>query len=303
MHDPGWYAAQQVELRIGERATVLDPDARRVLPRLRRAPAVRAPGDRDRGPSPDARHPRGAAAGRHTLRTRADSDRLREALARDQRWVIIGAGWIGLELAAAASAAGRTVTVLESAALPLQRVLGAGSAPLFRDVHLGNGVDLRTGVAVRGIRRSGDGLTVLAGDEPIDADIVVVAVGVTPNTELADGLAVIDGIVVDQRLRTSDPHVLAAGDVATSKTGARAAPARRPLGQRHPAGPARGGHDPGRRRRVRLAALLLHRPVRPRHGVRRPQAPPATRSSSAAACSAASSSPSGATGTPGSPPP
>jgi 3-phenylpropionate/trans-cinnamate dioxygenase ferredoxin reductase subunit len=130
--------------------------------------------------------------------------------------VIVGAGWIGLEVAAAARAAGRTVTVLEHAPLPLQRVLGERLGRYFRDLHLGNGVDLRTGVAVRGIRRSGDGFTVLAGDEPIDADTVLVAVGVVPNTELAAGLAVVDGIVVDQHLRTSDPHVLAAGDVATA---------------------------------------------------------------------------------------
>jgi 3-phenylpropionate/trans-cinnamate dioxygenase ferredoxin reductase subunit len=216
VHDPGWYAAHDVELRIGDRATALDRDARRVVLRsgglLPYEHLVIATGARPRTLGiPGAELPEV-----HTLRTRADSDRLRDALARDERWVIIGAGWIGLEVAAAARAAGRAVTVLEYAPLPLQRVLGDRIARYFQDLHLGNGVDLRTGVSVRAIQRSGAGLTVLAGEESIEADTVLLAVGVEPNTELAAGLDVVDGIVVDRHLRTADPYVLAAGDVASA---------------------------------------------------------------------------------------
>ena len=154
----------------------------------------------------------------HTLRTRADSDRLRDALARDERWVIIGAGWIGLEVAAAARGVGRSVTMLEYSALPLQRVLGERLGRYFLQLHLGNGVDLRTGASASGIETSPSGLAVTVGDDILDADTVVLAVGVSPNTELAAeaGLAVDNGIVVDEHLRTSDPRVLAAGDVAAA---------------------------------------------------------------------------------------
>ncbi|HEV7654661.1 MAG TPA: FAD-dependent oxidoreductase [Mycobacteriales bacterium] len=215
VHDAGWYADHQVDVRTGVRATAVDRDAHLVRVGSELIPyedLVLATGARPRLlPIPGADRP-----GVHTLRTRADSDRLREALDRDERWVIIGGGWIGLEVAAAAIAHGRVVTVLEHASLPLQRVLGDRLGRYFLDLHLGNGVDLRTGSEVRAIERSGPGLRVHASDGSIDADTVVMAVGAAPNTELAAGLAVDNGIVVDRQLRTADPHVLAAGDVATA---------------------------------------------------------------------------------------
>ena len=218
VHDAGWYAGHGVEVRTATRAVGIDRDARQV--RLEGADPVGyehlvlATGARPRTLGlPGADLP-----GVHTLRTRADSDRLREALARDERWVIVGAGWIGLEVAAAARGAGRLVTALEYAPLPLQRVLGDRIARYFLQLHLGNGVDLRTEASVRGIEASGSGLAVRVGDDVVEADTVVLAVGVQPNTELAAdaGLAVDGGIVVDEHLRTSDPHILAAGDVAAA---------------------------------------------------------------------------------------
>jgi 3-phenylpropionate/trans-cinnamate dioxygenase ferredoxin reductase subunit len=220
VHDAGWYGRQQVDLRLGERAVAVDRDGRRVL--LGSGDVVPyehllvATGARPRALSiPGALTP-----GVHTLRTKADSDRLREALARDEHWVIIGAGWIGLEVAAAARAAGRTVTVLEYASLPLQRVLGDRLGRYFLDLHLGNGVDLRTGVGVRAIERTGPRLTVRVDRDDVVADAVVMAVGVEPNVELVAGLgtdSVIGGLAVDEHLRTADPHVLAAGDVAAAR--------------------------------------------------------------------------------------
>ena len=218
VHDARWYANQGVDVRTGTTAVGIDRDARRVRlddgDPVPYGHLVLATGARPRTLGlPGAELP-----GVHTLRTRADSDRLRDALARDERWVIIGAGWIGLEVAAAARGASRSVTVLEHAALPLHRVLGERLGRYFLQLHLGNGVDLRTGASVSGIETSPSGLAVRVGDEILDADTVVLAVGVSPNTELAaeTGLAVDNGIVVDEHLCTSDPRILAAGDVATA---------------------------------------------------------------------------------------
>ena len=219
VHDSGWYAERDVDLRTGTRAVGIDRQARQVgLATGEPVPyehLVLATGAQPRTlPIPGTDLP-----GVHTLRTRADSDRLRDALARDERWVIVGGGWIGLEVAAAARGAGRHVTVLEYGPLPLQRVLGDRLARHFRDLHVGNGVDLRTGVSVRAIETSPSGLAVRVDDEVVGADTVVLAVGARPDTELAEraGLTVDGGIVADERLRTSDPRVLAAGDVVAAQ--------------------------------------------------------------------------------------
>ncbi len=127
--------------------------------------------------------------------------------------MIIGAGWIGLEVASAARAAGVDVTVLERAAQPLAHVLGGDVAEVFADLHRSQGVDLRVDVGVDEIRT--DGVLTTTG-ELLPAAAVLVGVGADPRTELAQeaGLGVDHGIVVDVGLRTSDPHIFAAGDVA-----------------------------------------------------------------------------------------
>jgi 3-phenylpropionate/trans-cinnamate dioxygenase ferredoxin reductase component len=213
VHDARWYAGNHVELRLGDRAVAIDRDGRTV----RLATGDQVPYGHlliATGARPRALGIPGADRA-HTLRTRADSDRLRDALAADERWVVIGAGWIGLEVAAVARTAGHPVTVLEHAPLPLQRVLGDGLAQHFADLHRRNGVDLRTGVSVQAIEDSG----VRVDGALIPADVVVMAVGVAPNAELAAaaGLAVGNGIEVDERLRTTDPRILAAGDVAAAR--------------------------------------------------------------------------------------
>jgi 3-phenylpropionate/trans-cinnamate dioxygenase ferredoxin reductase subunit len=159
----------------------------------------------------------------HDLRTVDESDILRAAFRSGARVVIVGAGWIGLETAAAARTAGATVTVLESAPLPLLRVLGPQMAEVFASLHREHGVDLRLGVNVAAIRPA-DGDASVAGSVALDdgtvldADAVVVGVGVVPNVDLARsaGLAVDDGVLVDAHLRTSDHDVFAAGDVANA---------------------------------------------------------------------------------------
>jgi 3-phenylpropionate/trans-cinnamate dioxygenase ferredoxin reductase subunit len=128
--------------------------------------------------------------------------------------VIVGAGWIGLEVAAAARVAGAEVTVLEQAPAPLLAALGPEMAAVFARLHVEHGVDLRCGVTVRAVRSD----AVLLDDGAVPADLVVAGIGVTPDVDLARaaGLTVDNGILVDEHLRSSAPDVLAAGDVANA---------------------------------------------------------------------------------------
>jgi 3-phenylpropionate/trans-cinnamate dioxygenase ferredoxin reductase subunit len=137
--------------------------------------------------------------------------------------VIVGAGWIGLETAAAARTAGAEVTLLEHAELPLLAVLGPQLARVFADLHTDHGVDLRCDAAVTAIRPdpadpATAGTVLLTDGTELPADVVIVGVGITPNIELARscGLNVDNGILTDEHLRTSDNDILAAGDVANA---------------------------------------------------------------------------------------
>ncbi|GIF74094.1 NAD(P)/FAD-dependent oxidoreductase [Asanoa siamensis] len=221
VHSASWYASHDVTLRLGTRVTALDPAAHTVTlddgTRLDYAKLLLTTGSSPRPlPVPGA-----DLAGVHYLRRVEESDRLKEAFRPDARVVVIGAGWIGLEAAAAAQAAGAQVTVLEAAELPLLRVLGPEVAQVFADLHRAHGVDLRLGVEVVEIaehagRVSGGRL----GDGSfVGADEVLVGIGITPNTGLASdaGLTVDDGVVTDEHLRTSAADVYAAGDVANAR--------------------------------------------------------------------------------------
>lgn len=203
VHEPQWYADHDVELHLGTMVTGVDLAGRRV------ATATGRDFSYDRLLIATGSQPRrlafADASGVPTayLRTVEDSDRIRAAFGPGRRLVVIGAGWIGLEVAAAARAAGTEVVVFEAAELPLLRVLGPQVAGIFADLHRSHGVDLRLSASV--------GLDDLAG-----ADLLVVGVGVTPSVALAEaaGLAVDNGVLVDATLRTSDPFVYAVGDVA-----------------------------------------------------------------------------------------
>ena len=149
------------------------------------------------------------------LRTISESKRIAERLATAKKLVVIGAGWIGLEVTAAARNAGVEVTVVESAELPLLRVLGPELAEVFAGLHREHGVDFRFGATVAAITETG---IQLADGTEIAGDAVLIAIGAAPNVELAEGagLDVDNGIVVDDALRTSDPDIFAAGDVASA---------------------------------------------------------------------------------------
>ncbi|GAA3549678.1 NAD(P)/FAD-dependent oxidoreductase [Nocardioides daeguensis] len=216
VHPREWYDEHQVDVRVGTLATGIDLDRRRV-----RLGSEELPYDRlliATGATP--RHlPPADASGAPVLhlRTLDDAIALREQLTEGARIAIIGAGWIGLEVASAARQRGASVTVLESAPLPLQRVLGDQLATVFADLHREHGVDLRLGAQVSGVEHDHGKVVLHAeGSDPVVADLLLVAVGVSPTDELAAraGLAVDNGILVDARLRTPDPHVFAAGDVA-----------------------------------------------------------------------------------------
>jgi 3-phenylpropionate/trans-cinnamate dioxygenase ferredoxin reductase subunit len=153
------------------------------------------------------------------LRTMADADALRAAAAEADRIAVIGAGWIGSEVAASLRMLGKTVALVAPGAAPLERVLGPEIGGVYRDLHVEHGVDWRPGTTVQRIDGTDrvEGVVTATG-ERILADLVVVGVGVRPRTELAvaAGLAVGDGIEVGATLETSVPGVFAAGDVASA---------------------------------------------------------------------------------------
>ncbi|MDO8732554.1 MAG: FAD-dependent oxidoreductase [Actinomycetota bacterium] len=159
-------------------------------------------------------------AGVFYLREIDDSEAIKSAFSLSKSVIVIGAGWIGLETAAAARAAGLDVTILEAASLPLVRILGEQVAQVFADLHRKNGVDLRLEVSVDEILgRQGRVTGVRLGDgSEISADMVIVGVGILPDTALAEsaGLDTDNGILVDEHLRTSDADIFAAGDVANA---------------------------------------------------------------------------------------
>jgi 3-phenylpropionate/trans-cinnamate dioxygenase ferredoxin reductase subunit len=220
VHPQGWYAAHDVDLRLDTRVTGIDPATHRLTlhngQQLGYDKLLLATGSSARRLS----IPGADLDGVLYLRSVEDSERIRVALTAGSRVVVIGAGWIGLEVTAAARIAGAKVTVLEMGELPLLRVLGREVAEIFAALHRSHGADLRFGIQVQEITgRDGRVTGVrLADGGLVDADVVIVGVGITPNTELAAaaGLRVDNGIVVDEHLRSSDPDIYAVGDVANA---------------------------------------------------------------------------------------
>ena len=220
VHPESWYATNGVDLRLGAAVTGIDAAAHLV----RLADGSEVGYDKlllTTGSAPRRLPVPGAGQdGVLYLRRAADSDQIKAAFETASRVAVIGAGWIGLETAAAAREAGAEVTILEAAELPLLRVLGPEVAQVFAGLHRAHGVDLRFGVQVAEITGSGgraDGVGLADGTQ-VSADVVIVGVGITPNIQLAEaaGLSTGNGIVVDARLQTSDQDIYAAGDVANA---------------------------------------------------------------------------------------
>jgi 3-phenylpropionate/trans-cinnamate dioxygenase ferredoxin reductase component len=222
VHDSAWYRENEIDLRLGTRVLSVDPAAHTA--KLSDNTAVGydklllATGSRSR------RLPIAGsdAAGVHYLRTFEDAATLSSALAEGSSLAVVGAGWIGLEVAASARQRGVNVTVVESAKLPLIGALGAEAGTVFATLHREHGVDLRLLAQVEEITTADGKATGLRlGDGTnVAADAVLMAVGAHPNIEVAEqaGLSTGDGGVwVDASLRTSDPDIYAVGDIAAAE--------------------------------------------------------------------------------------
>ena len=216
LRKPDALAESDLDLRLGVRATAFDAVTLAVT--LDTGEVVVGDGVIiATGSAPRALPGQPVFDGITMLRTLDDSLDLRWRLADHPRVVVIGAGFIGLEVAATATLTGCAVTVLEGAPAPMMRGLGAEMGEVVARVHLRNGVDVRCGVQVAGIEGDGERVTgVRLGDgEVVLADVVVVGIGVSPATEwlAGSGLDVRDGVVCDEALRAAS-RVYAAGDCA-----------------------------------------------------------------------------------------
>ncbi len=218
VHPREWYAEQSIDLHLGTVVEAFDTSTHVVTlvggVRMRYDKLLLATGSTVRR----LQVPGADLEGVRYLRQLPDSDALKAAFGEGVRVVVVGAGWIGLEVAAAARLHGCEVTVIEVAELPLQRVLGGEVGRVIADLHIEHGVRLLMGAGVEEVRGDGrvSGVRTTTGVD-LPADLVVAGVGIKPAVELAEaaGLAVGDGVEVDASLRTSDPDVFAAGDVAS----------------------------------------------------------------------------------------
>jgi len=220
VHSEAYYGEHDIDLRLGREVSRLDTGSREATlddgETLRYDRLLLATGAEPRRlPIPGA-----DLDGVLYLRTVPDSDRIRERLDRGGSLVVVGAGWIGAEVAASARQRGMEVTIVEPMSVPLERVLGPEMGAFYRDVHADHGVRLLLGTGVEGFEggtavervRTNDGQT-------LDCDAVVVGVGVKPRTALAEaaGLAMGDGVLADELLQTSAEGVFAAGDVVSAQ--------------------------------------------------------------------------------------
>jgi 3-phenylpropionate/trans-cinnamate dioxygenase ferredoxin reductase component len=219
LHPEAFYAERAIELRTSGRVTALDPSAGEVVldggERVGYDRLLLATGA---APRP-LRVPGAELPGVHYLRRLDAADRLRSALASAGRVVVVGGGWIGSEVAASARQMGVEVALVDPQWAPLQRIVGPEVGAVFRDLHADHGADLHFGVGVESIVGHGRAEGVRTSDgRTVQADLVVVGVGVSPRTELAGaaGLQVDNGIVVDSFLETSVAGIFAAGDVASA---------------------------------------------------------------------------------------
>ncbi|HET6188801.1 MAG TPA: FAD-dependent oxidoreductase, partial [Trebonia sp.] len=222
VHSADWYDEHDVDLRSGVTVAMIDPAAHLVtfdggtIAYDKLLLATGASARRIDIP--------GAGLGNVLyLRTLPESEALRAAFTPGARVVIIGSGWIGLEAAAAARTAGSSVTVIEPQPGALYGAIGPELGGKFADLHRSHGVEFHFGESAAEFLAAGPGSgqvgsVVTSGGTELPADVVVIGIGAAPNDGLAKsaGLEVSNGVVTDSALRTSDPDIFAAGDVASS---------------------------------------------------------------------------------------
>jgi 3-phenylpropionate/trans-cinnamate dioxygenase ferredoxin reductase component len=219
VHPDGFYDTHNIEL-VTDRVVGIDSSSRRLAlsdgDTLAFDAAILATGAEPRRLAV----PGAELDGVRYLRSIDDSNRLREAIASASRVAVIGAGWIGSEVAASARQMGADVVLVAPTPVPLGHVLGDEIGEVFRRLHADNGVQLRLGVGVGELRGSGGVEEVVLTDGTTEAaDLVIAGIGVTPRTDVAGagcGLAVDNGIVADRHLETNVAAIYAAGDVANA---------------------------------------------------------------------------------------
>ena len=220
LRQAGWYEKNLIDTRLDQKAVRIDRAGKRV--ELSNGETVAydllalTTGARPRRLPPVVG---GDLPNVFMMRDLADADALSAVMTMGRRILVIGGGYIGLEAAAEAAKKGLEVTLIEAAGRILQRVASSETADYFRELHCSHGVTIREGVSIEGLSSSGEGvLAARLGDgSSVDADLVVVGIGILPNSELAAeaGLMIeLGGIRVDQFGRTSDPAIFAAGDCA-----------------------------------------------------------------------------------------
>lgn len=210
-----FYPEHQVEVRLGTRVTAIEPGARTALlsdgERLPYDKLVLATGSRAR----EVPLPGSQLAGVHYLRTIADVKRIRENFKPGASLVIVGAGYIGLEVAAVAVTHGLKVTVVELADQVMARIEAPQLAEFMARVHREAGVEIRCNTGVQAFKGDGRLRSVVGSDgREIPADLAIVGIGIVPNIEFAAAAGIVcdNGVMVDEYCRTSDPDVLAVGD-------------------------------------------------------------------------------------------
>ncbi|WP_406044594.1 FAD-dependent oxidoreductase [Micromonospora sp. NBC_00898] len=209
-----WCAANDVHLRLGQPVVRIRPE--RGLVELADGTEVAADAVLLATGGSPRRLPDVAGERIHYLRTRRDAERLRAQLRPGVHVIVIGAGFIGAEVAATSRGQGADVTVVEALDVPLQRVLGREIGATCAAIHRRQGVTLRLGESVESVVETPTGVVVTTSGGRLEGDLVVVGIGITPNTTVAErsDLAVDNGILVDEYCRTAVPNVYAAGDVA-----------------------------------------------------------------------------------------
>lgn len=210
-----FYADKNIDMRTNTRVTSIDPDGHTVTTAAGDTIAYEklmiATGSRPRILNIEGSD----LAGIHYLRTIADVDGIREAMGNAENIVIVGGGYIGLEVASVAVSSGKTVSVLEMESRILQRVTTPEMSAYYHQLHESRGLNILTETTVSGFSGSDGKVTeVLCGDKSIPADLVIVGIGIIPNIELAQdaGLACENGITVDDHCQTSNPDIYAIGD-------------------------------------------------------------------------------------------
>jgi 3-phenylpropionate/trans-cinnamate dioxygenase ferredoxin reductase subunit len=219
VREPDFYGQHQIELMLGTRATSIDAEVGRVTldggSKLEFDRLLVATGAEPRR----LRIPGAELEGVYYLRTLADSDALRERFKAGGHALVVGAGWIGSEVAACARQDGLEVTMLDPHKLPNERIFGREIGEFYRDVHARHGVELLLGEQVEAFEGAGSVQRVrTAAGRVVECDFVVAGIGVVPRTELAKGagLEIENGVAVDAHLASSMQNVYAAGDVAAA---------------------------------------------------------------------------------------